>query len=151
MITYTYNKSDISSTILEKAIINSGLLGFLNLEWDYDIPYVKVNFESELSESDKVILDTVVDSHVGGNGQFYQENYCIDYNAVGKKTAEEWYETDNGDGTYSGKAKRIEYTWTNNKLIQEDEFIYCTNGALWNKQSYKYYMNGNNVIKKPIL
>ena len=149
MVCYDFAKQDVSYDILIKSINSSSISqDVVSLIKRGDT--LSVQFESDLSSDEQITLQTIVDAHVGGNGQFYQAIYQIDYYTSGIKIAEEWYETDNGDGTYTGKAKRTEYTWISNKLMQEDEYIYCTNGAIWVKNSYKYYTNGSSVIKKPV-
>ena len=150
MICYDFVKQDVSSDILIKSINSSSISqDVVSLIKRGDT--LSVQFESDLSYDEQITLQTIVDAHVGGNGQFYQAIYQIEYYTSGIKIAEEWYETDNGDGIYSRKAKRIEYTWSGNKLIQEDEYIYCTNEAVWIKNSFKYYTNVSGaVIRKPV-
>lgn len=41
----------------------------------------------------------------------------------------EWYETDNGDGTYSGLSRDAVYTWSASKLVSVVETSYYKDGA----------------------
>lgn len=150
MSQYDFTKQDVSMYILLQDINSSSSISQNVDSWSRKGDVLSIFFQNELITEEQTALATIVTNHVGGNGQFYREIYHIDYYESGKKTAEEWYETDNGDETYSGKARRIKYTWSGNKLIQEDEYVYCTNGAVWFKNSYKYYTNGTNIIKKPV-
>ena len=95
-------------------------------------------------------MSGIVNDHNGGNGLFYKENYkVVEYNN-GYKSKEIWYQTDNGDGTYSGKAKEIEYTWNENVLLFYLEKIYCTNDVLYTESKFEYYTNDDNIILKEI-
>ena len=151
MNTYTYYKNIISPSILKKDIEDVFGEIFINIEWNRDAGYIKINFNSEITIEQKTQLDNIINDHVGGDGEFFEAEYSIKEYVGSKLSKEIWYNTDNGDGTYSDKFKEIEYVWDNGKVIKEYERVYCKNGALWSIKTYEYYTGLNNsLIKKKI-
>jgi hypothetical protein len=47
----------------------------------------------------------------------YQDNYPVETEQDGKTAKIEWFETDNGDGTYSDLARDEVWTWSEGKLV----------------------------------
>jgi len=62
----------------------------------------------------------------------------------------EWFEVDNGDGTYSNLFKKEVYTWQGVKLLSKVISEYYTNGTVANQKTLTYYtgINGEQVIKE---
>ena len=151
MPNYQYSKLYVSSDVLAQTINDnvsmSQNVSYIN--WSAD-GILEIFFENDLTADEQAVLQTIVDNHQGGNDQFYRQVYYIKTYSASKLTKETWYEIDNGDGTYSGKAREIVYTWSGNTLTHETETVYCTNGAIWSQTTSKYYTGSNNtIIKKP--
>jgi hypothetical protein len=145
---YNFIKTNVSLNILKNEINDSSDILQDVLYINFCTPDLSIFFDAELNNDEQTALQTIIDNHVGGNGQFYKDIHLVEEFSGGRKISQSWYETDNGDGTYSGLAKKIEYTWSGNKLLKEDEYIYCTNEAIWNKTTYEYYTDGDKIIKK---
>jgi hypothetical protein len=107
----------------------------------------------------KVVGDTVVPMTA-------QEQAAVDSTALAKTlrvqkykvsayngqllSTETWYDTDNGDGTYSNMAAQTTYTYSGNALLSKTEIIYFYDGTVQSTNTYNYYQNGSNTIVKKI-
>jgi len=63
-------------------------------------------------------------------------------------TKEIWYDTDNGDDTYSGKAEETTFTYQGNKIISKTMITYYYDGTENTAETWSYYENGGNRIQK---
>lgn len=149
MAQYDFTKLYVSLGVLTDEVnaVMSKDVSYMNGSSDGTL---QIFFDEELTVEEQAVLQAAVDAHAGGNGQFYKENHHVQTLSSNKLTKEMWYETSNGDGTYSGKAREIEYTWSGISVTQETESVYCTNGALWVQTTYKYYMNSDGTISKEL-
>lgn len=81
-----------------------------------------------------------------------KKKYCVkEYVKNGKRlTKETWYETDNGDGTYSDKTEERVYTYNGNKLEKDDVTYYWPDGSVRGTVTTEYYSQGDNkqVVKR---
>jgi len=148
MVEYIYQKvADLSLLTVE--INNSHSIsqevGYMNL---LEPDALSIFFENDLTQNEQTVLAGLVNAHDASKGGTYQENYHLSEYVSGKLTKETWYETDNGDGTYSNKARDIVYSWTTNYLTSYTESIYYKSGTLKEKEVYNYYTNGMTVIEK---
>ena len=78
-----------------------------------------------------------------------EKNYKIsDYTWLGKLQTETWYETDDGNGSYSNKAEETVYTYSGLSLIKKTTSVYCYDGSVDSTHVVEYYTNGNERIQK---
>jgi len=79
------------------------------------------------------------------------KKYCIkEYSTNKKKLQKEtWYETDNGDGTYSDKIEETEYVYDGNKIVREEVTMFWPDGSERDSYTVTYFtQEGNKVVKK---
>jgi len=149
MNSYEFEKQYISNVILindiNKSSISQDVLGLIKRDSS-----LIVQFENQLTSDEEITLATIVTNHIGGDNLFYQENHHVETLSTNKLVKETWYETSNGDGTFSGKAREIVYTWSGLSVTQETESTYCTNGALWSQTTYKYYTNSDGTMSREL-
>lgn len=147
---YIYEKANVSLSQLTSEIKNDPLiateLSYMNhIEPDN----LEIFFDGSLTSEEKTQLDTIVSGHIistTGN-----KNYLVkDFLQNGRISLETWYDTDNGDGTYSGKIEETIYTYIGNKLTEYVIKIFLLNGVLLSEQKYEYYSQGTSkvIIKK---
>jgi hypothetical protein len=148
---YTYTKDaivnldQITNKIKQDSIITTELVHI-----NFTRPDLSIIFSSALSTPEKDELDTIVNGFsVSSLGK---ENYHVQTYSNTTLQKDEWYETDNGDGTYSGKCREIEYDYKGKKIVKYFERIYLLNGDLVTEEEFRYYTqnDGNIVVLKKI-
>jgi len=88
-----------------------------------------MSFETELTPAEKTTLDTCYANWTPGAIEFYEAVYEVETYQKGKLLKVEWFQTDNGDGTYSNLAKDTSFTWQGSSLISKVEKEYFIDGA----------------------
>lgn len=108
----------------------------------------------------KVVGDTVVEMTSGEKTTadaallaktLRNKNFKVSsYNSSSQLTSDTWYDTDNGDGTYSNMAEQVVYTYSANVLMSRVDTIYFYDGTISSAATYNYYRNDQNalIIKK---
>lgn len=104
----------------------------------------------------KVVGDTVVEMDSGEKAAvdaallsktFRSLNFKVSsYNTSNQLTSETWYDTDNGDGTYSNIAEQITYTYSGIVLMSRVETVYFYDGTVSSAETYNYYRNDANAL-----
>lgn len=84
--------------------------------------------------------------------KFAEENYHVATYQSKLLKKEEWFETDNGDGTYSTKAREIAYTYTGKNLTQHVEKWFYTDGTEVRSETVNYFYDpaAGKVIRKKV-
>jgi len=81
----------------------------------------------------------------------YADTFKVETLTGGRVTKIEWFETDNGDGTYADLARDAVYTWTQSKLTQVVEKTYYKDGSVVTEStettSYFTTSDGKRVTK----
>lgn len=111
---------------------------------------LKIFFSVDLDAGQQTELGNIVTAHtasVVGSKNFFVE----EYNKRNFITKEIWYETDNGDGTYSDKIEETTYFYdTKNK----NKLLYCViknflkDGTEIDSKTLNYYSDDNKRIVK---
>lgn len=73
-------------------------------------------------------------------------------NTQGEKvTSIQFFETDNGNETYSGLSYEIVYEYQGNKLVAEEEIHYYGDGAVKSRERQEYFEDraNNRSVRKP--
>lgn len=116
---------------------------------------VEVNFTTDLSAAQSGFLNSIVSGHVAIADEDYRYTLPDDlkyevnqYDIFNKLLSQEWYKTDDGDGTYSDKVKETTYTYTGNTLDSRSVLTFATNGDNLTSGIYIAYQNGTNLIWK---
>lgn len=69
------------------------------------------------------------------------EKYHVSTTVKTKLSKEEWFAVDNGDGTYSGLARSLAYTYSGNKITQTVETKFLSDGSVVSKEVKDFYTN----------
>jgi hypothetical protein len=74
----------------------------------------------------------------------------VKYSLQSRVETETWYDTDNGDGTYSGKAEETTYTYLDAIMLYRIVVVYYYDGTVSSTTKYEYYKNSttNEIIEK---
>ena len=70
------------------------------------------------------------------------------YNHHNNLESETWYDTDNGGGTYSGKAIETIYTYNETHLISKTITTYYYDGSIASVDQHNYYQDSSKIIEK---
>jgi hypothetical protein len=95
-----------------------------------DATDVIVSFETELSSAEQTTLDTCYSDWVAGTIDYYTSVYEVETIVKGRRTKREWFQTDDGDGTYSDLAKDEVTNWQGSKLVSIITTEYYIDGAV---------------------
>lgn len=79
-----------------------------------------------------------------GTKALRQKNFQVSsYDNLKRLSTITYYETDNGDGTYSGKSEQTTYTYVDNKttLLRRKVEVFCTDGTVFSEDNFDYYKN----------
>ncbi len=91
----------------------------------------------------------VIDTHNGDPGCYETTFLYEDPAKNGRKVLDQWFETDNDDGTYSGLAKKLIYNYDGNKKISEVTTTYYKDGEVKNIETKSYHtLSSGAVITK---
>lgn len=122
-----------------------------------------VDAASTLAEVNAIALDTATlaaaDPQITIDGalatkSLSQKNFQVSaYDTLKRLSTVTYYETDNGDGTYSGKAEKTTYTYVDNKstLLRRKVELFCTDGTVFSEENFDYFKNNKDeTIEKKI-
>lgn len=134
----------VYSVKLEKEILESSITTGINyINTDEDLDSLDIFMEDVLSNEDETTLDAVVLAH-NGSSAIGSENYYIqEYSSNNRLEKRVWYNTDNGDGTYSGKVHEILYYYNGAKLEYSIDSTFMLDGTILTSQRYDYYEQNN--------
>jgi len=150
MSEYQYSKDTVDLLKLEAEIIASVNIS-TNLDYStHKYPNtLKIFFESDLTGDEQTALQTLVADHA--TSSIGEMKYLVkEYDPSGRLLIKEtWYDTDNGDGTYSGKVSEISYTYNTGRLEKRREKNFWLDGVESKDKAWEYYVDGNEkVIEK---
>lgn len=137
MSDYQFYKTDVN---IEKLIIQILKCKSISPDVEYvtlHSEYLLVHFESEIDSEEFGVLSGIVYNH--NNNGFGIKKYCIKEYNNGMISKETWYDTDNGDGTYSGLVETTDYVYSNNILLSSKVTSYWLDGSVCDEEETKYY------------
>jgi hypothetical protein len=148
MNSFNFTKENVDNVYLITLVKNS-VINKTPIYVDFTKPNLNIVFDVDLTptEVDALtgIVDGVLTSTVG------TKNFLVkEYDSNGRLNKDVWYNTDNGDGTYSGKVEETEYVYNGNKVNKYFVKEYWLDGTLKMQEEYRYFTNGNNVILKKV-
>ena len=105
-------------------------------------------FDPALSGAEETALDACIAAHVPGSATPVVGSFLVRAKGTGKTKSlpvtETLYATDNGDGTYAGKAWQRTYTYdAQAKLTQVVTQYFFDDGAVARTITVDYYTNAN--------
>lgn len=110
---------------------------------------VSENNVVEMSSNEKTIIDNSINAK-----NIRQKLYKISsYDANQRLLSVTYFDTDNGDATYSGIAEQTTYTYFDNNvtLLHRKTETFCFDGTIYLTENYDYYKNDNNeLIEKKV-
>jgi len=119
----------------------TGIEGILPRYWKID------NDENEviaMTDEEKIFLDSTMTQG--------DENYHVEvYDKKNRIQKETWYNTDNGNGVYSGKVREITYTYSGKDVLYRTEKQYMLDGSVVSSEVFEYYTNNRSDGKDIIL
>ena len=78
-----------------------------------------------------------------------EKNFMVNvYDLSYKLETETWYDTDNGSGSYSGKASEATYVYDGNALVSKTEITYYYDGTIASTVIHDYYRDNGKIIEK---
>lgn len=104
-----------------------------------------------LSQADQDAIAAAVTAHTNTAWGQVSQNFLVKTFEDVVLVKEEWFATDNGNGTYSGKAREIVYTYsTSGKLIQTVEKLFWSDGTVRDILTTNHFTNltANTRIEK---
>jgi len=150
MAEYQFTKSAVNLEKLEAEIKTSPNISQAASYSLYKAPDVlKITFTIDLTAEEQTALQALVSDHSVsdvGEAKFLVK----EYDASGRRIIREtWYNTDNGDGTYSGKVTENAYIYNNGKLEKRKEKRFWLDGTEDIDKEWDYFVDGNEkVIEK---
>lgn len=88
----------------------------------------------------------VIAAHAGSPG-YYEPNFmCADPPVNGRLLKVQWFETDNGDGTYSGLAKDRVFTYLGKLIIKTVSTTYYKDGQVRFVEIEEYHTTDQNQV-----
>ncbi len=121
------------------------------------IVYVTVNGTAATVVRDTAITiqaeidaeQTAIDTHAGNPGCYEAVFLCEDPPKKGRKVRDQWFETDNGDGTYSDLAKDVIYNYSGKRKESVVTTTYYKDGATKYTDVESYHtLSGGAIITK---
>lgn len=110
--------------------------------------YWKVSGENvlEMTAGEKTLIDDFEKAKTTRD-KFFR---VMKYTPQSRVETETWYDTDNGDGTYAGKAEETTYTYSDAILLYRTTVVYYYDGTVQSTTKYEYYKNSstNEIIEK---
>jgi hypothetical protein len=102
----------------------------------------------EMSNSEKEIIDAFLIAKTIRQKKFKVSKY----DSLFRKISETWYDTDNGDGTYSGKSEEITYTYESSSCLLLNYILttFYYDGSEKSSLQYDYFTNStqHEIIEK---
>ena len=116
-----------------------------------DEKYWKVVSENvvEMTQNEKIAIDNFLQAKTLRNKKFKVNHY----NSTNLLTQDTYYDTDNGDGTYSGLAEQTIYTYQSGTttLLYKIVTTFYYDGTVASAVKYAYFLNANNeIIEKQV-
>jgi len=97
---------------------------------------------------------SVIDDFLNAKTLRINKYKILKYDSMNRLTKETLYDTDNKDGTYSGKAEDTVYTYSENDnsvLLYKITTVYYYDGTVAESVKTEYYKNDNNeIIEKKV-
>lgn len=146
--TYSVSGDTASGTVnaakLHTTIDALAIAGFGGVTVEGDV--LTVVHDPEPSAGEKSQVDSAVAAHNGaGVGE---KNYLVRSYSGNLLATETWYNTDDGDGTYSGKVETTSYTYSGQKLVSKSVQSYYTDGTAYGTpEVWNYYTDDTNNRK----
>lgn len=112
------------------------------------VPAVCVETVSAPTGQEKTDLDAAVAAHDGRVPASYKPNFEVQTPLNGQPNKVERWETDNGDGTYSGLAERDTYTYDKKKLVSALYEKLWSDGTVRVAHTESLFSDGDKTIKK---
>lgn len=139
-----YLKSVNTPDYTVNALINPDTSSVSNIPVNYW--KVSLGVLTEMTADEKVLIDDYEKARTLREKIFKVSKYT-QQSRVEKET---WYDTDNGDGTYTGKAEETIYTYSNSILLYRTTVIYYYDGTVSSTTKHEYYKNAanNEIIEK---
>jgi len=116
-----------------------------------DVKYWKVVSANvvEMTQNEKNAIDEFLKAKWNREKKYKVSSY----NASNLLITDSYYDTDNGDGTYSGLAEQTVYTYQTSSAVLlykiTTDFFY--DGTICSTTKYMYYLNANNqIIEKKV-
>lgn len=106
--------------------------------------YWKVNIDNivEMTSNEKLLMDNFLKAKT-----FRSLKYRIySYNAEKKLDKITWYDTNSGDGTYTGIAQQILYIYQSFSLIKKIENTYYYDGTIASTITTEFFNNDQNEL-----
>lgn len=94
-----------------------------------DASQVSVTVIGEISPQEDTDLTTAHTAWVPLDTRRYADTYKVETITQGRVQKVEWFETDNGDGTYSGLARDTSHAWEGKKLTGMTSTKYYVDGT----------------------
>ena len=92
---------------------------------------------------------SVITAHAGDSGCYESVFLCEDPPKKGRKVRDQWFETDNGDGTYSDLAKDTIYNYSGAKKTAAVTTTYYKDGGIKFVDTESYHtISGGAIITK---
>lgn len=140
MTSYTFTKATVWPSVLYRAIVDAGLPTPKDISDNKEgANNLSIGFASALDAGQQTTLNGLVAAHTGG-GAMYKETHQVETLGSSNRVQRiDWYETDNGDGTFSGLAKSAVYNWSGSRLLSVTTTTYFTNGAVRSVSTETYF------------
>jgi hypothetical protein len=134
--------------ILKIQISNLGITSFDHITWNSPDELL-IYFSEELSAGEQTSLTTLVTTQ--HPPRLLGKNFLKNIFEEGQLQKEQWYEIDNGDGTYSDLAEETIYSYNSGALLSSITTVYREGGIIDSIEEYEYYSgteDGRTVIMK---
>lgn len=113
---------------------------------------VEIGYAAPLSVADQITLGGVVTGNYGAAPptQYSPLVQVSDKPVKGRVLVVNYYETDNGDGTFSGLAARDDYVWSGSTVISMTSTIYFSDLSIAAQSTVSYFTtsDGKTVTRK---
>jgi hypothetical protein len=108
----------------------------------------KISFDKDLTTEEKTLLDSLVELSRGilHYKETREKKYKVGHYDAQKLITDSYYDTDNGNGTYSGLAEKTTYTYQGAKLLDKTVVTYYYDGTQVSSVKYTYYQNSNGEL-----
>ena len=141
---YQYINNKVNLDVLEAEIVKNIVAP---VYISFDSPDVlKICFDPALTTDQHNILTSLVNNHSPKIGE---KNYNIKIYFANNLINDIWYNTDNGDGTYSNKVEELIYSYENGKLMSHILKKYYMGDLEYYQEQFDYFFE--NVTKTIIV
>ena len=112
-----------------------------------DAVNVTAYFEVALTAGEETTLTQAHTDWTPGAIDRYAPNYEVKTISKGQTVKVEWFQTDNGDGTYADLAASHAYNWTGSTLTSIVKTAYYTDGGIASQETESFYTVSGNPTK----